>query len=329
MLLGFVRNAASRTSATHDRTGFSALELSVVRNTLIIQPRCKEKEGMAQVLGKADSSSARWWSAPVKQRFQQAFTSSSPGCDDYDGHRQLLQYKVGSLTCAVVRNVDAAYYDEARSSSITNARLNRMRTLAGRYLRKQRRPSLDIKVGGRGTPLSAAVQVQTTKISGRKSAKRGPRVWLPLRGPRVWFDRMAYSILGSVDVGSVDVGSVEPPPTPKAVEFEVSELEEHILSFEQQNQSALRKCVSLLEKLREIVSRADEPCVAEFKSDPAASMSLHVYRFPLIPRLVSKRLEKRFWPVELSASHIVWELLDERDELKARKAAWKKLMRNE
>lgn len=255
------------------------VDLRLVHNTLLIERR----EASASFLTRGSTESG--WG----RSFEKTFTRFPPGWEDSACHERVLRYCLGDLDCVVRFEVDACYNesDEQLASALDDLSLASNRDAAhvvrqmGNRCADSRPSDLQTirdQLSDREATLKAGMDHTTAAElkSGTKFKPAGQSM------PQLWFGRTRWRISGRhtdgtfTEVKKQDVGA----------DFE---------EWEGRNQTHLRKLVTVLSQLRDIVKKnGGRNCFAVYERKPVAQ-TIRVFESSGNGQALSTAIIDAFW----------------------------------
>lgn len=216
------------------------MDLYTINNTLIIE-RCEMKT--KEFLCGSNRSG-------YGHNFVRFFTEQIPGLADSTAHHRVLKYEFGGLNIAVRFEVDASYRkskdaslqtdiaaDDKRRNSASDlvSQLHALQISAsGASARTANSRSVVVVERGKGSLQSDLVELKTNRKSRNQIM------------PQLWFGRTPYLIRGHHTAGRFE-------------KVEVSRAGDDFKAWEtnESNQRSLRKVVSLVSQIRDIVTKVE------------------------------------------------------------------------
>jgi len=215
--------------------------LHMVGNTLVVSR--KERNAQQTIHGAPN--------AGYGHNFEKTFTMPDHGMGNSSSHHRVIRYHIGPLNCVVRFEVDA-YYDDpgvVLDSKSKQPRDEPISTVSAAMAQLNIAGLPPTQSKPRKTPadkptvvVEKGTFIDPSKLAEIK-AKKAARLTEAL--PQLWFGRTPYFINGNHDKGTVHSVSI-------------SHAEKDYPRWEEANQDRLRKMVSLLAELREVVARTKE-----------------------------------------------------------------------
>ncbi|KAK6330100.1 hypothetical protein TWF718_003528 [Orbilia javanica] len=253
------------------------INLLMINNTLLIERRSITPVGTIKRNGGYGKSFEKEFTKPVQNS---------------TGHHRVLQYHLGRLNCVVRFEVDASYQKNTeeqtenkscRGSSLATGveALNPNITKSCNMVSSSQGIATDTRLKSNYTAEEAMPQSKVAEIK-TSSGRHGLNRIIP----QLWFGRTPWLITASHNKGTFD-------------EIDVSHISpEQFIDWEMKFQDPLRKVVTVIAQLRDIVSKhRGRHCIAVCKKDRrSGSRAIKVYasrspdRQPLPEGLI-----KRFW----------------------------------
>jgi hypothetical protein len=253
------------------------IDLHSVHNTLIME-RC-ERSAKEMIHGSARSG--------YGHNFERVFTKPAVGLEDSTSHHRVLRYDIGGLDIAVRFEVDASYSEAEDDVSREEHGENPVDPDAGAQLaadldslrlspigegdRKMRAQSVFANPGGHGSAQSTIAELKTSKKSTTKIM------------PQMWFGRTPYLIRGLHDHGVFE-------------KLVISRVGDNFQSWETEleNQTALRKMVGLIARVRNLLVDAEEhAAIMIFQKDQPGK--LRVLRRTRVKMPLPDEIVREFW----------------------------------
>jgi hypothetical protein len=253
------------------------IDLHSVHNTLIME-RC-ERSAKEMIHGSARSG--------YGHNFERVFTKPAVGLEDSTSHHRVLRYGIGGLDIAVRFEVDASYSEAEDDVSREEHGENPVDPDAGAQLaadldslrlssigegdRKMRAQSVFANPGGHGSAQSTIAELKTSKKSTTKIM------------PQMWFGRTPYLIRGLHDHGVFE-------------KLVISRVGDNFQSWETEleNQTALRKMVGLIARVRNLLVDAEEhAAIMIFQKDQPGK--LRVLRRTRVKMPLPDEIVREFW----------------------------------
>lgn len=208
------------------------IDLHMVKETLFVSRR----EPSARLMIRGSTN------AGYGHSFETVFTEPQAGLDHSSSHHRVIRYKMGSLDCVVRFEVDACYEErknfESSPGDVDDVEdvLTSLTSLAiGRpYSGARGRDETRVIPEGIDIAPSSLAELKTHKTTRINKAI-----------PQLWFGRTPYLITGQHIEGSVHSVSCD-------------HVEEKLEAWETTHQNALRKLVSLLKELKQIVGSMED-----------------------------------------------------------------------
>ncbi|KAI1495892.1 hypothetical protein F5X99DRAFT_402081 [Biscogniauxia marginata] len=187
--------------------------------------------------------------------FQRRFTEWHPRVENSFSHSRVIKYKVGPLNCVLTAGVDACL---EWPLGLSDSRL------------KVDFPHISKPITGPGAAMLVPLGFDTDLPAAEmKTFQPGPLFANSLKS-QTWLNRSEYSILGRYEIHSF--GEMA-----RFNEIMIGNMPELWYSWEEENQLALRKLVSLISRLREIVRNTPRKrCFATRQIGPQDS-DMHVF----------------------------------------------------
>lgn len=252
------------------------IDLHMVNNTLFLNRR--ERNIRETIRGSQGG---------FGHNFEKASTEALPGLEDSTAHHRVIAYELGGLKCAVCFEVDAHFDDDDDDDdddkeqqkpdpgppSISDGLISSM--LGGLSLQeKGEKENGSIQVSNRGYP------IPSSSIAEIKS--RGKSLKIQDVMPQLWFSRTPHLLCGYHKNGSF-------------AKIEAQDCKSMFLDWGSKHQSALRKMVGLLTKLRDLTAGSgNRSCVVVYdkKLTPPA---LCVYSYPASRLVWPDGIVKKYW----------------------------------
>ncbi|ROV93835.1 hypothetical protein VMCG_08773 [Cytospora schulzeri] len=286
----------NRNSLTHllrfaNGTGQKAfrLDLAMVHNTLVVTPVWEK------------ITEAKRHKTNYGREFEDLFVRRRPDMQDSSTHHRAIRYSMGSLSCAVLLEIDATVdrFDELKSSPLHKhwRFLSQPRSLSHQELSEEGLPRTDAEASlfgsldtanlqvprpkhcphsmviprGRGTLSSTAAELVMTK---GRAAKKNRQLWL---------GRTPYCVRGShMDANFTRVDVIYYGTSFRAFEIE--------------NQDGLQRLVSLIKQLRQFaINATDQSCIVIYNK-AVRPFALRVFEHEKTPRPpLPEDLRSHFW----------------------------------
>lgn len=253
------------------------INLLLVHNSLFIE-RC-ERNPRELVRGSQDSGWGR--------NFERAFTKYPDGVADLSGHHRALRYQFGNLNCVVQFEVDASYEARPNKESTeqpigqaVDFRNMKFLTLGVDKLSSKsliadicaKDQAIETKSRMQLQPQSQAVEIKTGK------AFKG----LSNRLPQLWFGRTPWLIDGRHTHGTFE-------------EVRVTNASDSFEEWETKNQLGLRKLVTVLTQLREVIKKnKGRMCVAIYERG-SSPQGMKIFASTAGKRVLPGDLTHEFW----------------------------------
>ncbi|EPS37266.1 hypothetical protein H072_9062 [Dactylellina haptotyla CBS 200.50] len=259
------------------------VDLHLVRNTLFIERR--ERSAREMIRGSGGSGYGR--------NFEKLCTKFPNGVDHSTGHHRVLRYPLGNLNCVVRFEVDACYKVAGETNNSTHspghtndgdaliaamANLNMKTSISPSKSSSASKIAEQTNYGNEQPPgvmpQSTAAEIKTTA----RMKGRGRYI------PQLWFGRTPWLIVAHHNFGIFD--GIQVTNVVDAGDFAY---------WETRYQDALRKMVTLIEKMRETVRRNQgKYCVAIFEqfSNPRC---IKVYASSREKQALPDELVDLFW----------------------------------
>lgn len=237
------------------------LNLLLVKNTLFIE-RC-ERNAVKMIRGSQNSGWGR--------NFEKTFTKYPPEANDSSGHHRILRYPLGHLNCAVRFEVDACYEPEMAES--LDELLEATPAVMGKLSVADSADDAEPTTGcqARSMPQSTAAELKTrSKFSGTGSHM-----------PQLWFGRTPWLIVARHTNGTFE-------------EIRIHHAAAQFAEWEDKNQTALRKLVTVLTRLGEVVKTKGGNCVA-ICDKGSASPVIKVFGSTTNKQALPRDLIRKFW----------------------------------
>lgn len=265
------------------------LDLAMVHNTLIVTPVW---ERITEALRHRSN---------LGREFEDLFVRRRPDMHDSSTHHRAIRYDLGSLSCAVLLEIDASLdgFDELkRSRSHKHWRfMSKPRSLSHQKLSEEGLPQTDAETclfesldtenlqvprpkhhprsvvtpRGRGTLSATAAELVMTK---GRTAKKTRQLWL---------GRTPYCVRGS-------------HMNSKITRVDVIYYGTSFRAFEMENQDGLQRLVSLIKQLRQsAISATDQSCIVMYDR-AVRPLTLRVFEHEKAPRPpLPEDLRSQFW----------------------------------
>ncbi|KAI4927284.1 hypothetical protein J4E85_005794 [Alternaria conjuncta] len=215
--------------------------LHMVGNTLVISR--KERNAQQMIHGAPN--------AGYGHNFEKTFTMPDHGMGNSSSHHRVIRYHIGPLNCVVRFEVDA-YYDDpgvVLDSKSKQPRDEPVSTVSAAMAQLNIAGLPPTQTKPRKTPadkptvvVEKGTFIDPSKLAEIK-AKKAARLTEAL--PQLWFGRTPYFMNGNHDKGTVHSVSI-------------SHAEKEYPRWEEANQDRLRKMVSLLAEIKEVVAGTKE-----------------------------------------------------------------------
>lgn len=256
------------------------LRLHLVHKTLVIE-RCEETNEDL-LFGSAGSY--------YGHNFEQAFTKPVAGLEKSTTHHRVLRYQMGGLNCAVRSEVDACYVDQANEGGVgeasktndpSNDHVTLDDTLGEPSLPEKlpekapiQRGSVSVISAGSGT-----LQSTTAELKSHANPNKKRKWWMP----QIFFARSQYLITAHHEDGVFK--------RPVLVSDTSAEL--HNWTTDGYSQGVLKRTVSLIQELRNVVMRANGcACVAIAQTgDP----NIQIYKLSSGKKALPDDVVEKFW----------------------------------
>jgi len=204
--------------------------------------------------------------------FEKAFTKYPPEVDNRSGHHRVLCYPLGGLNCVVRFEVDACYGPEEAGSldellEATPPAMDRLSVADSST--NDTEPTADCQA--RPMPQSTAAEIKT------RSQPQGIGAYLP----QLWFGRTPWLIVGYHRNGTFN-------------EVKISHAEARFAEWEDKNQTALCRLVTVLARLGEAVKNKSSNCVAVCCKG-SASPVIKVFGSTTNKQALPRDLIQKFW----------------------------------
>lgn len=226
------------------------LKLSMVRNSLLVEGRARR----ACFFTSGDLSG-------YGRNFERVFTRHPPEMRDCTEHFRVLLYRLGHLRCAVSGRVDARYEGEDDATTCAHpgdSSQSREPEIICRPRPASKRTRVVGIVSNGNSDMAPQSTAATVKVI---RGKMSPTIFMP----QLWFGRTPWLIHGRHTDGTF-------------VQVSVSNVAHLFPKWERQRQDVLRKLVSLLDRLKDIVGQfGGRPCFATCAPGLSTQRSLNVY----------------------------------------------------
>ncbi|KAL6711046.1 hypothetical protein ACN47E_006921 [Coniothyrium glycines] len=241
------------------------MDLHLINKTLFLSR--KERNARMMIHGAANSG--------YGHNLEKAFTQPAAGLDRSSSHHRVIRYRIGPLTCLVRFEVDG-YYDASSEASPPHSEVDNlaasMADLAVKKPTRARAPKpSQTRVLERGTLIPSA---KLAEIKAHKTEKINDAT------PQLWFGRTPYLITGQHKQGVVHTVSC----TNVAPRFG---------AWEEANQERLRKMVSVLVELRNVMNREAVEAAVLVRQEKGGP--LRVFGMKRAGSVLPESIVKRHW----------------------------------
>ncbi|KAH0423706.1 hypothetical protein CcaCcLH18_12002 [Colletotrichum camelliae] len=198
------------------------------------------------------------------------FTKYPSGLEDSTAHHQALRYQLGDLTCMLRFEVDACYERTGEGSG--------SESLEGAI----GRPAVEDNPEGIAVPPQPSTQppmAQSMAAEIKTATKpKAPSAYMP----RLWFGRTPWLIIGQHANGNFE-------------QLNITDTAALFASWEERHQADLRKLVTVLAWLREVVrEHGGDYCVAIYEKT-ANTPKIKVYPSHVLRKAVPDGLRRTLW----------------------------------
>ncbi len=258
------------------------LNLLLVHNTLFIE-RC-EKNARTRIRGSQNSGWGR--------NFERAFTKLPSGVEDSAAHHRVLHYALGDLSCVVRFEVDACYEqrsdtaDDKPTGHIGDSELKSLTAAVDRLSTEEpsTEGSTESKIGQDQTKerwSDKKIMPQSTAAEIKTRTKAGLAPYLP----QLWFGRTPWLIIGLHAKGTFS-------------RVKITDAAAHFREWEIKHQTELRKLVTILTQLREVVQKQNgRSCVAIYEQH-SSHKAIKVFASTANKQALSNDMVHEFWVSE-------------------------------
>ena len=211
--------------------------------------------------------------------FETAFAKFPPGLEDSTSHDRFLRYPIGDLNCVVGFEVDACYEDGGRKTD--QEPLEELQAdLEQLSLGNSEVPLNSTPPGLPEQPHGAKIMKQSTAAEMKTS--RAGKTSITTFLPQLWFGRTPWLIVGSHIEGTF-------------LDTKVTNVEERLKQWETERQDELRKLVTLLAELREVLRDSGGQRLAVIYDRGGTPRVLRMYRLAEQRKVVDANFVRQFW----------------------------------